>query len=609
MAKRAATPDTPLFESGNRLFFVTNRMNLIQVLSTGLIRPREAYGKYYPDLLELFPGSVPLFHGGFPKSLLQMVSDRERGIFPVLIEIDSTQLSAAGKRMQIGNNLCIFEGNTQVSGDILVEIVEAPIPIAAVVQLWFVKQDDLEDFEARDFPNVLASPQTGVSETLLLDSGPDPDQFRDCLSTITHSPASAEHFRHLDAAMGAAALLSIQLPPVYSWIEDFTAAVSFLRPIKPKPSHTPAWLASSIKHIMLPDRGMLEVSSVDERLMLAAIHVLRSLHPQEGWLEEKIADAIALQAASDAEPALTAEINKWREHVIAVARAEKSAPTLDDSGSVVRRGLMLLLLRCDPERILRACDTPLNPGPQVAAIAGMLSGLFHGYSRLDRSIKSRACHLDLLSKLAVHWWSGTVGQSTTNDFGVTIRHKDQTTAIVAATVDQSIMLERTIKPSDAMMRVYYEAKSVGFSSEFRPEFNALVYNYQSEQNTIRQIIIEEGPPTNHPDITIRVRTSCLMRNGKPVRITKREEATDLLERNYNPSALCRFAVQPGTGNVEVLVHQLLSTMDSAELQMHIEAVGNTADEYEIAWMDRQKSSTKRNAKRDEDQQPDAFTES
>jgi len=75
-------------------------------------------------------------------------------------------------------------------------------------------------------------------------------------------------------------------------------------------------------------------------------------------------------------------------------------------------------------------------------------------------------------------------------------------------------------------------------------------------------------------------------DGKAIRPSKREDAIALLERNHDPATQRRFAVEPKSGNVEVLVHQLLETMDSPELQAHIDAVVRTAGEFEVAWAGR-----------------------
>ena len=44
--------------------YITNQMNLMMILAAGLFMPQQGFGdKYYRDLLQLFPGWIPLLPG------------------------------------------------------------------------------------------------------------------------------------------------------------------------------------------------------------------------------------------------------------------------------------------------------------------------------------------------------------------------------------------------------------------------------------------------------------------------------------------------------------------------------------------------------------------
>jgi hypothetical protein len=333
--------------------------------------------------------------------------------------------------------------------------------------------------------------------------------------------------------------------------------------------------------------------SVDLRLMHAAIDLLRSASPKDGWVEAKIVAGMASRASVGANPTDAKEIDSWRDVVTSIARADKQAGSLDDSGSLVRRALMLLVLRCTPERIALASETPLRPGPQVTAVAGILSGLFHGYSRLSREFKTRACAPDVLSRLAMCWWSPIDGVARKLAVGTSVKRDDPTTARIAVTVDRSVLTDRTFRPDDSMMRLFYHAKSVGYLLEYDPVLGAFLFEAKGEGDKPRWVIIEPGRATPRGQGTIRIRTACVAGDGKPIRPSKREDAIALLERNHDPATQCRFAVEPNSGSVEVLVHQLLETMDSPELQAHIDAVVRTAGEFEVAWAGRASAEVSR----------------
>lgn len=583
MAKRASKTALSLFGERSGLFYATNRANVLPILSSGLVRPVAAYEKYYDDLLMHCPGQIPIWTGGFPRSLLTLLVAREPGLFPVLLELDRSKLGG-GVLTTITSDLRVLGaeqgGATETS---LCELVGAPIPLAAIKSLGFATPEDLSDFQARAFENLLPLPPMAVTPTTFTEGGPDPEAFKAALRNAPPSPGTAPDFRRLDSAMGGLAMLGLLLPTSKPWLEAFASAASFPAVPATGQATAPQWLASLTRLVMSPASPLQSEAGVDERLIHAALALLTASSPVEGWVEAAIANDLASRASTGATAAEAKEIAQWRDVVLAVVRSEKPAGSLDDTGSLVRRALMLLVLRCRPDRIIGASDTPLQPGPGVTAIAGMLSGVFHGYGRLPREIKEKACSPELLSRLAVCWWGSVDGVERKVAIGTSTKRDDATAARIAVTVDRGVLVERVFRPDDAMMRIYYQAKEAGFALEYQPLLNGFAHEAISAGERKRLIFIEPGRPTGRGQRTIRVRTSCRNAAGKPIRLSKREDALALLELNHDPAMQCRYAIEPSTGNVEVLVHQLVETLDSLELQSHIEAVNKTADDCEQLW--------------------------
>lgn len=596
MAKRVSESRGLFFDGKHRQLFATNRANVLYVMSSGLIRARSAYDKYYDDLLARCPGNILLFRGGFPSSLVPLLSGPEPGLFPVLVEVDPKRVPAGDKRMHIKSDLSLCEGPATARDAILCDVIGAPIPIAAVTRLCFASQDNLEDFQARDFDNVPSPPAIAVVTSAFSEGGPDPEKFTSVLRDVPGAIGSSDDFRRLDATMGAMAMLLLLLPSSMSWLKALAVTASFPNTRRNATTGTPSWLTSLTEHVMSPGAPDMNGLGVDDRLMAAAISLLRSLNPRDGWVEAKVASEIALRASAGAAPSQTKEIESWRDVVIAVAKADRQIGSLDDSGSVVRRGLMLLVLRCQPERIIRSSETQLAAGPHVIAVAGMLSGLFNGYSRLSRDIKTRACPPELLSRMAVSWWSSIDGRPRKLAIGTLTQREDSTTARVGVTVERSLLVERMIRPSDPMLRLFDQSKSAMGASEYDPELNAFIYEAIIEGSRKRKIIVEVGRPTLRGQATICVRTACLMPDGEPIRLSNREDAVAILELNHDPIAQCTFAVEPGSGHVEVLVHQSLETMSSPELQTNVESVNRGADEFEALWTSRRTIAPRRSKK-------------
>src|ERR1019366_3410369 len=155
MAKRTPkAPKVPV-DGRDKLLFATNRANVLSVLSSGLIRPRAAYEKYYDDLLALCPGNILLFHHGFPRSLVPLLCGDQAGLFSVLVEVDPKRLPATGKHTRLNTNLLLTSEKSASKKGALCDVIGSPIPIASVTRLCFESQENLDDFQARSFENVL----------------------------------------------------------------------------------------------------------------------------------------------------------------------------------------------------------------------------------------------------------------------------------------------------------------------------------------------------------------------------------------------------------------------------------------------------------------------
>lgn len=583
MGNRSSETAGSRSEDRSRFYFATNRANVLPILSSGLIRPRAAYAKYYADFLEHCPGLIPLFPYGVPTSLLSLLSSGEPGMFPVLVELDPKKMMSR-PRLILDADCKAIDADAVTGGhSILCSFVGSPIPFAAVRVLHFINEENREDFEARDFDNVLPLPPLQVTPTAFIAGGPDPAHFASALGGLQPARGGEADFRRLDAAMGAVAVLSHLLPTSKAWLDALAAAVNYPQPEQSLKSSLAPWIGTVVAMIMSVERRDDSECGVDLRLIRAAVDFLRSSSPGDGWVEAKVAAEIASRASAGAPATDAKEIESWKDVVTAVSKAEKQAGSLDDMRSLVRRALMLLVLRCTPERIAKASETPLRPGPQVAAIAGMLSGIFQGYSRLSRDLKTHACSPEVLSRLAVCWWSPIDGEARKLAVGTALSRDDQITARISVTVGPTKLVDRVFRLDDSMMRLFYHAKSVGYSLEYDPTIEAFVHQAVSEKGTSRRVIVEAGRPTPRGHGTIRIKTTCVTTEGKPIRLSKREDAIALLERNHDPDIQCRFAVEPMTGNIQVLVHQMLETLDSPELQAHMDSVVRTANEFEEFW--------------------------
>ena len=80
----------------NSLIYLTNQMNLQEILTTGLIKPKQGYppDKYYRDVLEWSPAGIPLFLDRLPEKAVGLAIAEQDFLTPVGLRIDGTRLAA-----------------------------------------------------------------------------------------------------------------------------------------------------------------------------------------------------------------------------------------------------------------------------------------------------------------------------------------------------------------------------------------------------------------------------------------------------------------------------------------------------------------------------------
>ena len=86
-----AKAEVPAPQSG---LLVTNHLNLMYMLATGLVMPPAGFGeKYYRDTLECFPGWIPLFVDKAPATAIELSTQEAGHLKPVIVQIGLTGLS------------------------------------------------------------------------------------------------------------------------------------------------------------------------------------------------------------------------------------------------------------------------------------------------------------------------------------------------------------------------------------------------------------------------------------------------------------------------------------------------------------------------------------
>ena len=135
---------------------VTNHLNLMYMLATGLVMPPAGFGeKYYRDTLECFPGWIPLFVDKAPAAAIESSTQEAGHLKPVIVQIGLTGLS--GKVAAIGRGgirELRFPGEVDVTEYVL--LVPAPLPTSWIEWVFFQSAHDKRACErsAKDLGNV-----------------------------------------------------------------------------------------------------------------------------------------------------------------------------------------------------------------------------------------------------------------------------------------------------------------------------------------------------------------------------------------------------------------------------------------------------------------------
>lgn len=130
---------------------LTNRNNLLEILSSGLIKPASLYSKYYPDLGASCPGAVPLLLRDPTPVLVRETVGEEPAMFPVLIDLD----------MEEGEEVhTIFDDYQQgpeenlTHGGGVCAVFETVIPTGRIQAIHFRSDDEIREHSTRKYENV-----------------------------------------------------------------------------------------------------------------------------------------------------------------------------------------------------------------------------------------------------------------------------------------------------------------------------------------------------------------------------------------------------------------------------------------------------------------------
>lgn len=161
---------------------VTNQHNLLYMLAAGMVTAPGGFAgdKYYEDLLDVEPGSVPLFRPDslIPRAVVKRVTGSEDFLRPCIATFNLAGLDGlkVQRMLSKGGRKEVGLATSRKSKDELAVLVPLPLPMAWLEDIVFQTKAEQQGFEdlAADFANVsLAGIESRVEPDCFADDGAD----------------------------------------------------------------------------------------------------------------------------------------------------------------------------------------------------------------------------------------------------------------------------------------------------------------------------------------------------------------------------------------------------------------------------------------------------
>lgn len=370
------------------VLFFTNRYNLLEFLSSGLITPVAGIMKYYPDLLDLCPGRVPLVRGPLGANALRLVSDDDPSSFPVAFELKAAAASRSVPALTSEGpaNLKVGEAGADAWA------VGGVIPITAVAKVHFRSERELNEHLARGYENVPSEiVPMAVSPRLFDGSTGDAAAVTSWLGALPATDSGTpDAFQLADRIAGARALALIATPADPAFIRGVAALFGAKGKAATKRSAQepfPRWL--TLDALYNPEAQSAKGADLNEKLFRACVAVLQQTQRTTSWRPLEILGAVEQRVRSGKlNKKDEVELDRNVEPIRAILRNDRDfRPFKPNAGLDIAKALLMVLLRPDPTRLRAWSSADSGATETVELAAAVLAGYLVGYKRLPTSLR------------------------------------------------------------------------------------------------------------------------------------------------------------------------------------------------------------------------------
>lgn len=373
-----------VIEENDGYYFLTNRRNILSIMSSGLLGPSDIFAKYKNDILTRVGGYFPLFSKGFSVDLISATTDDPDTNFPVIIELDKNKLpdSCAHGLSDTGQ----FISDVQLHDKVGLRLFDIVLNTDMIKEIHFKSQENLQDFLSRMFDNVPVDTfSCTVSPKLFNSDSALPIEFLSEVKKIEN--LNIERLSITSDKIAASIALLAENMSVQSDVLLLKSLTTY--PYVGENDRINEGYNFLIKIINSIVTGVaINCDSGDCKLLSVVLNKLVDINPGDGWVSGDFLDSVH-STYKELSPNDDYKIDEWHDACKSIINAEMDVTSniFSDEKNIVKRSILFLLLRPDYEDIVHHTNSYLNPGHAVKTLGLFLAGFKVGYERLSNEFK------------------------------------------------------------------------------------------------------------------------------------------------------------------------------------------------------------------------------
>lgn len=352
-----------------KVVLLTNRWNLLDILSSGLVLPPSALRKYYRDLAELAGGWLPVLNSPLDAEVIDLVTVEDpTTAFPVALEFDEPPSG-------------MLSGPPDQSGRVVAWATDRILTLRSFRAIHFRTDDERTEHELREYENVVSTLPVYVSPDMFAGSARHLGDLRPWLQDLPPRAFDRDLSSLLDRIAGGI-LASVSVP---EGDPAFEVAVSAARTLDAEPPNLGV-VAHSLGSILARESGETEA---EEALILAILRALTETDAVDAWNAPAVLGQVKERLSAG--PATSARIERNLEPIRLVLRNERDFTRFKaGAGLTGAKAFFLVLMRPELTRLLAWDPDETGATPVTRAVAAFLAGFLCGRTLMSRTLRPLA---------------------------------------------------------------------------------------------------------------------------------------------------------------------------------------------------------------------------